>query len=65
MVFQDEPFKFSYLETVLAAAVVELQRNKERLLSALIKEDIHVIQVSQKLHVSVNRNVGSVWFRVK
>lgn len=45
MVFQDEPFKFLYLETVLAAAVIELRRNKERLLSALTKEDIHVIQV--------------------
>lgn len=49
MVFQDEPFKFSYLETVLAAAVIELQRDKERLLSALTKEDIHGIKVSLEL----------------
>lgn len=45
MVFQNETFVFSYLETVLAAAVLELQRNKETLLSTSVKIDIRTIQV--------------------
>ncbi len=45
MVFQDERLKFSHLETVLSAAVLELQRNKEKLQAAVTKDDIAVIQV--------------------
>lgn len=45
MVHQKEPLKFSHLETVLSAAVLELQRNKKKLNSASTKDDIALIQV--------------------
>lgn len=45
MVFQEENLKFPHLESVLSAAVLELQRNKEKLKTAVSKEDISVIQV--------------------
>ncbi|XKL64612.1 hypothetical protein PGB90_004698 [Kerria lacca] len=44
MVFQEENLKFPHLESVLSAAVLELQRNKEKLKTAVSKEDISVIQ---------------------
>lgn len=46
MVSNRETIRFSYLETVLSAAVAELQRNKEKLETAVNKEDIAMLQVS-------------------
>lgn len=45
MVFQDERIKFVHLETVLSAAILELRRNKEKLLAATSKDDIAGCQV--------------------
>lgn len=62
MVFQNEAFTFCCLETVLAAAVLELQRNKEKLMSTSAESDIQLIQVRElnfplfSLNVSVSRS---------
>ncbi|XP_065219810.1 protein fem-1 homolog B-like isoform X2 [Planococcus citri] len=44
MVSNRETIKFSYLETVLSAAVAELSRNKEKMQTVTTKDDIAMVQ---------------------
>lgn len=45
---------FSHVESVLAAAVLELERNKEKIANPGPKDDVAQITVSTLLYVDIN-----------